>query len=245
MTSVAQSAKPALPVWRAFRFIVVLCGLAAAFVAVLAYEIHWLTTPTEGQTQGGALPVGSRKALVVLDVQEDYTGTTARAPFPYASAGELIARLNQLGARAAASDIDVIYVRQVFQRPLSKVVSHLLLGGTVLPGSIGAEFDRRLQRVTPHVFEKPRSDAFSSNAFETFVRSRDIGELILVGLDGAGCVDITARGARNRGLAVTILADAVVARDAADWRAKRQEYPTLGIRVLDSARFEFSARGTR
>jgi nicotinamidase-related amidase len=91
-------------------------------------------------------------------------------------------------------------------------------------------------------FEKPFSDAFSSQAFEEFVRARGIGELFLAGLDGAGCIDVTARGARQRGLSVTVLEDVVTSQNSERFRELKAEYPRLGIRVLSSAQLDFGAK---
>ncbi|HKO46311.1 MAG TPA: isochorismatase family cysteine hydrolase [Polyangiaceae bacterium] len=211
--------------------------MLAALIGLVAWEIRVLTTPTQAEH---VRPSSSeRKALLVVDVQEDYTGVTARGRFPYPNSADFIERLNALAARAQAAGIEVIYVRQVFRRPLSRLVSHLILGSTTLEGEPGAEFDRRLRLVSNHRFQKPFSDAFSSRAFEELVRARGIGELYLAGLDGAGCIDVTARGARQRGLSVTVLEDAVTSQRSERFRERKAEYPKLGIRVLSSAQLDF------
>jgi nicotinamidase/pyrazinamidase len=220
---------------RVVRVSLALSAALLLFVGALGAEIRQLTavtSPEPGQTSSGM-----RRALVVLDLQEDYTGTEARPPFPYAGSAALIERINHLAKRASGAGAEVVYVRQVFDRPLSKVVSHVLLGSTVLEGSRGAEFDQRLRFASSNRFEKPFADAFSSDAFDAFLAAHGIGELVLVGLDGAGCVDKTARGARNRGLAVTIVEPLVASRDATAWDAAKRDYPELGIRVVSDERF--------
>jgi nicotinamidase-related amidase len=227
--------------WRklAARVSLALVATLALLIGLIAWEIHVLTTPT--QPEHVRPSSGERKALLVVDVQEDYTGVTARGRFPYPNSAEFIERLNALVERAEAAGLDVIYVRQVLRRPLSRLVSHLVLGSTTLEGEPGAEFDRRLRLVSNHRFQKPLSDAFSSRAFEEFVLTRGIGELFLAGLDGAGCIDVTARGARQRGLSVTVLEDAVTSQSSERFSARKAEYPRLGIRVRSTAHFDFGA----
>jgi nicotinamidase-related amidase len=216
-----------------------LSATLAVLIGLIAWEIHVLTTPT--QPEHVRPSSGERRALLVVDVQEDYTGATARGRFPYPNSAEFIERLNALAERGEAAGLDVIYIRQVLRRPLSRLVSHLVLGSTALAGEPGAEFDRRLRLVSNDRFQKPFSDAFSSREFEAFVRARGIGELFLAGLDGAGCIDVTARGARQRGLSVTVLEDAVTSQSSERFQERKAEYPKLGIRVLSSAQLDFVA----
>jgi len=69
--------------------------------------------------------------------------------------------------------------------------------------------DRRLTQVSwARTFTKKQSDAFLSPAFDSFLREQQ-GRLLLVGLDGAYCVDATARGALNRGYRVTLFPAAI------------------------------------
>jgi nicotinamidase-related amidase len=240
MHSRSPEARPHRP-WRrlAARVGLALVATLAVLIGLIAWEVHVLTTPT--QPEHVRPSNGGRKALLVVDAQEDYTGVTARGRFPYPDSADFIARLNALSERAKAAGLEVIYVRQVLRRPLSRLVSHLFLGSTTLEGAPGAEFDRRLRLVSNDRFQKPFSDAFSSRAFEEFVRARGIGELFLAGLDGAGCIDVTARAARQRGLSVTVLEDAVTSQSRERFRERKTEYPKLGIRVLSTTQFDFGA----
>ncbi len=212
--------------------VAIVAALAVLSVgATLAFTIHRLTSVTEPEA---GFVVGTRTALVVLDVQEEYTGSAARAPFPYANSEALIHRINALAKHSAASNVEVVYVRQIYSDKLAQLVSLLLLGKRGWPGSAGAQLDHRLSRSSDHVLDKPHADAFSSAEFRDFITTRQIGRLELVGLDGAGCVDSTARGARARGLRVTIVQDAVASLEPEAVAKKRQDYPALGIELESS-----------
>jgi len=54
--------------------------------------------------------------------------------------------------------------------------------------------DRRVRLVNGNVFEKNRTDAFSSRSLEAWLEERGVGEVILAGVDAASCVSMTARG---------------------------------------------------
>ena len=67
--------------------------VVSALAATLSFEVGRLMAVTEPE-QAGAPSWGKRKALVLLDVQEEYTGTQAQPPFPYAGSSELLERIN-------------------------------------------------------------------------------------------------------------------------------------------------------
>ncbi|HYQ17579.1 MAG TPA: isochorismatase family protein, partial [Polyangiaceae bacterium] len=146
--------------WQVVKRVVQLGGAALlALSLALAWEIRGLDGVS---APAAASPVGEEIALLVLDVQEEYTGPAALPPFPYPRAGELIARINDIARRSAASKAHVLYVRQVYADPLARLVSTLFLGGRGRSGSAGAELDHRLQLASTDVIEKPAADAFSS-----------------------------------------------------------------------------------
>jgi len=242
-TAASQRPAPRKPVWWRRRGVAVVGALLSGLLAVvllLTREVQLLDTPTEPaqRLQFG----GAGKALVIIDIQEDYTGSRARAPYP--ASEQLLLRINELSQAAADAGWPVVYVRQIFSRSVSQLVSRLMLGGDALESSPGASFDRRLRLVSSHRFEKPFSDAFSSPPFEALIVKQNIGELYLVGLDGAGCVDRTARGAMRRGLSVTLIEDAIATRDADEYLVVQRDYPALGVRRLMSREFQRVLNGT-
>ncbi len=214
------------------RSMTIVAAIAVSLALALAWEIRRLDGVVAPTT---AFEGGTQTALLVLDVQEEYTGRAARPPFPYPASEQLIERINQIAQRSAQSGDHVLYVRQVYSSALARVVSRLLLGGRGRPGSAEAALDRRLRLASIHVADKPGADAFSSPAVRAFMTERHVGKLWLVGLDGAGCVDRTARGARARGISVSIFDDAVVSLDPAKVRALRADYAALEIELVSSA----------
>lgn len=78
------------------------------------------------------------------------------------------------------------------------------------PGSPGTEMDHRLIKIPgATTITKNRSDAFSTPELDAYLREYHVDQLLLTGLDGAYCVDATARGALNRGYQVTLLQDGI------------------------------------
>lgn len=146
-----------------------------------------------------------KKALVVLDIQEGYVGTTTRQPVTRPPTSGMLFIVNSLIDKAAESGMEVAYIRQVFSNNLFVRLHGGRRQGRVI-------IDRRIKKINENDFEKNRTDAFSSRQFEQFLIDNHVNELYLVGVDAAYCVYYTALGALNRGYKVTVIKDAVLSR---------------------------------
>ncbi len=166
-----------------------------------------------------------KKALVVLDIQEGYSGTAARQPVTRPPTGGLLFIVNNLIDKAAESGMEVAYIRQVFSNNLFVRLHGGRRQGRVI-------IDRRIKVINENDFEKNRTDAFSSRQFEQFLTDRHVNELFLVGVDAAYCVYYTALGALNRGYKVTVVTDAVLSRKKMG--AVLERYRRKGIAVMTS-----------
>ena len=173
-----------------------------------------------------------RKALVVLDIQEGYSGTNTRQPVTRHPATGMIATVNRLIDKAAESGMEVAYIRQVFGNNLIVRLHGGRSRGKVI-------IDRRIKVINGNDFEKNRTDAFSNRQFEQLLIDRHVDELYLVGVDAAYCVYYTALGALNRGYKVTVVKDAVVSRKSMAGVLER--YGRKGIAVITSEQLIGSA----
>lgn len=184
-------------------FALILLGLITAFaLVVVVMLVRSMFIATKGREI--SLYPDPQKALVVLDIQEAYSGANAR-PVTIPPATGMIATVNRLIDKAAPSGMEVAYIRQVFSNNL--IVR--LHGGSKRGKVI---IDRRIKVINNNDFEKNRTDAFSNRQFEQFLIDKHVNELYLVGVDAAYCVYYTALGALNRGYKVTIIKDAVISR---------------------------------
>jgi nicotinamidase-related amidase len=166
-----------------------------------------------------------RAALVVLDLQEGYSTTNARQPVTIPPATGMIAIVNRLIDKAAASGMEVAYIRQVFSNNFFVRLHGGKRQGTVI-------IDRRIKVINSNDFAKNRTDAFSNQQFEQLLIDGQVDELYLVGVDAAFCVYYTALGALNRGYKVTVITDAVQSRNP---MAKvLEKYRRKGIGVISS-----------
>lgn len=178
-----------------------------------------------------------QKALLVIDMQEDYTGKTAKYPYPYKNSEKLILTVNNIIEEASQKNITVIYIRQEFDGFVGRSISKFIGHGTVIKGSAGAEFDKRINIISKYCFVKPMPDAFSNPKLEVFLNEHQINELYLVGLDAAGCVHFTAKGALKRGYRVSIIKDGVALLAERKWTSLLEKFKRYGITLINSQEF--------
>lgn len=178
-----------------------------------------------------------KKALLIIDIQEDYTGTTAKPPFPYKDSERLITTVNKLIEKASEENIIIIYIRQEFDGFIGRAVSKLVGHGTAIKGKPGTEFDKRINIMSSHSFTKSMPDAFTNPKFEVFLNEQQVNELYLVGLDAAGCVYYTAKGALKRGYSVSIIKDGIVLLDEKKWNSILEKFKQDGITLITSQEF--------
>ena len=224
-------------------------GIALLVVCVVGV-VGWLAggmigigLPTQGKKiEHYATP---QKALLVIDIQEDYTGTTARPPYPYKNSAQLIATVNTLTEEAFRQKIVIVYIRQEFDDLRGTLISGMIStmfsgkvsGGTAIKGNPGTEIDKRIAILSDYVFPKPRGDAFSNPEIEALLIEHQVNELYLVGLDAEYCVHVTAKGALNRGYTVNIITDGIALRAEEKWEKLLQQYREEGIALLTSQQF--------
>lgn len=185
-------------------------------------------------TQGAPIDLAARpgKALLIIDMQEDFTSFIDRKLGDPAYLEERMARIRDLAAKARAAGEKVITLRQVFASGYTSFLVHLLSGGRGATGSQGLGLDPRLQIQADADFEKRFGDAFSAREFEAYLKEQGIGTFVLTGLDGNYCVKNTAEGALNRGYGVEIVEEAIATLDATKWEKERARLYDLGARMI-------------
>jgi nicotinamidase-related amidase len=204
---------------------------AMLVVAVLFVMIYRSMLPTTGSRIGPY--VSPRTALLVIDVQEDYTGPDARKR--YRDGNRIVEASNALLAQAQKKGILMVFIKNVIDNPMISV----LTGGINAPGAPGTEMDRRLFRVPgAKTFSKNRSDAFSNPELDAFLRGNNVDRLLLTGLDAAYCVNATALGALNRGYTVILFPDGIATESGKNLKELSLRWRQAGAQVKDGSEIE-------
>ena len=136
----------------------------------------------------------NRKALVVIDIQNDITKNYRH----------IIDRINAAIDWAQESGMEVVYIRH-----------HNLSAGTrtFKPGTKGAELVPELKIVSGNVFVKTKASALTSEAFSGYIRTAGVEAFYITGADATACVKSTCFNMAKAGYAVHVISDCVTSYD--------------------------------
>jgi nicotinamidase-related amidase len=173
-----------------------------------------------------------RSALLVIDVQEDYTGPQAKKK--YKDGDRIVAASNVLLEQAQANGVLVVYIENVISNPIISI----LTGGINAPGSPGIATDRRIKKIAgARTFSKGLSDSFSNPNLDTYLRQNHVNRVFLTGLDAAYCVNATAQGALNRGYKVVLFPEALATETRKSINELSADWQKAGALVKTDLRF--------
>jgi nicotinamidase-related amidase len=160
------------------------------------------------------------QALVVVDAQNEFSPEGKR---PVPDHADALAAIKQHVERAREQKRPIAWVRH-HNRPDESPA--------FIPGSWGAEFSDGLGPRTafgPEVlFEKDVFGAFTGTNLESWLRSLDAGEVLIVGFYSHMCVSTSVREALVRGFEVFL--------DPAATATRALEDPVLGRQAADEVR---------
>lgn len=210
--------------------------MATCLAGTMLLWIGYMVSSTNGtKIQSYSDP---QKALMIIDLQEDLTGTTATSPFPYKNSAKLISTVNVIIQTAEKRGMPIIFVNQEFRGILGTLWSKLFVGGRLLKGRSGTATDKRLRSLSFKRFTKPKGDAFSNPDLEKYLIKNKVKDLYVVGVDAEYCVYLTAKGAISRGYDVYAIVDGIGLMNADKWEKIREKYRKTGITLMEGDRFE-------
>lgn len=138
-----------------------------------------------------------KKALLVIDMQNVCVGENHAAYFKYNN-DILIENVNKIIDNN--KDNLVVYIKNVMKKNfLNKFAPFQAYEGTK-----ETELVRNLHIVSDNVFTKYESNAFTNFALKNFLKEHNIEYVEVIGVDGGGCVALTALGAIKEGYSVIV-----------------------------------------
>ena len=141
------------------------------------------------------------KALFVIDMQEITVGKNHADYFQYHD--NLVPNVNQV-IDENINNI-VVYIRNVMKNNFINKFAPF----HAYEGSSEVELIPELHIVSDHIFNKFSGDAFSNRQLIDFLNENKVDKIEIVGLDGGGCVSMTALGALKNGYDVIINTNAI------------------------------------
>lgn len=144
----------------------------------------------------------SRRALIVIDLQNDYFPGGRWTLSGIEAAAENAARL--LAAARAAGDL-VVHIRHEF--PTSDAPFFA-------PGSVGAQIHSKVQNLdSEQVVLKHQINAFRETGLREYLERHEIRDVVICGAMSHMCVDAATRAAADLGYRCTVIHDACASRD--------------------------------
>lgn len=169
--------------------------------------------------------MADRKALVIIDMQNDFLWDKRKAIFSY-NTDELVNSVNNAILSYKVKGYDIIYIAQMYPKILQFI-------GFSIKGTAGAEIYSKLNIVSDLYFEKKLTDAYSSKAFRVHMKKKNYAEIVLCGLDECGCVGATAKGALKTEAKVFMLENCIGSRFPNDKVQKmRDSLLSLGVQYI-------------
>jgi maleamate amidohydrolase len=169
-------------------------------------------TPTglwTGATSGEPIAAYPSPATAVLavDLQRDFLADDARMPIARAQVEPLLRASNAVLDAAHERGWPVVTIGNEF--PPGDWLRNLVRRGAAIRGTAGAAIDPRVHPVSDAYFPKDRRDAFTNPALDAWLRDKQVGHVVVLGVMANACVRATVLGARNRGYRVAVVRDAV------------------------------------
>ena len=201
--------------------------IVVIFASIIGGRLYYLSKETFGEEVSGEN--GNKSALLVLDVQNDTLSMKE-----YTQKDVLVKNINKAIEFAKENEIEIIYTKQVFTKPIDKFLS----GGLYAENTEGSELSPEIEVISSHVYEKERTDAFSNTELEKYLLDQKITTVYIVGADASACVYKTALGGLNRNYQVIILEDCIFSiSDKFFLNEAIKKYENKGIQVSDLNEF--------
>lgn len=209
----------------AVRF-AIFCGI---FIGILIINLVIFNITASKVTEGVSIENRDpeRVALLVIDIQEGTTGSASLTEGFIRQSETLIASVNSLVADALDKGWLLIWVRSEVTNPLLNV-----LNNTLARGSVGAEFDSRLNTTAGQVVVKKKNDSFLNTPLDNMLEEEGIGRLVIAGLDAEHCVLTALQAAANRGYELVVYEETVIAKEEDVMAEMLDTYRELGVTVL-------------
>ena len=144
----------------------------------------------------------SKKAVLVIDIQNDYFPNGKMELKDSVKAGEKTA---QLIKRARDKNIEVIYIQHISIREGA---------GFFIKGTEGAEIHKSVMPMKKEkIFQKNYPNSFRDTGLYEYLKSKNITDLTVCGMMTQMCVDTTVRAGFDLGFKITLAADCCATKD--------------------------------
>lgn len=178
-------------------------------------------------------PPRSRRALLLIDFQDDFLSAKGRMPVCRSQVEPVLAAAVRAAARAKKQGDEVVAIGNEFRR--GDHLMNLLRRNASIAGSPGSKWTEALPLAGVKYFPKWAGSAFVNPELEDWLRARSVGTVAISGLLAKACVTATARDALARGYGVELVADAIACSSDGSRTRALAALAAKGARVIDSS----------
>jgi nicotinamidase-related amidase len=150
----------------------------------------------------------NKKALLVIDVQENLLDSNSRVHVVPVSIPSFIQNLNKSIEFFERNNMPVIYIVNEWTNP----ILNMLTGNVCKRGARGTGIDKRVRLVNKMIYKKSKMNALTNKELSKFLKENSISELYIAGLFAEACIKETVKGAIKYDYNVILIEDAVGSR---------------------------------
>jgi maleamate amidohydrolase len=174
----------------------------------------------------------SHKALLIVDVQNDFTAANAKMPVDQNQAAIMISNLNGIISKSKELNLTVIYIGNEYSK---FDVLNIFRNFAAVKGTEGTKMDARLTLVNDNYFSKNKGNAFSNSKLPTFLKQNNITEIYIAGLYAEACIYATTKGSIKQHFATTILSDCIATKSDSKRNKMMAKYEKVGAKIISSS----------
>lgn len=178
---------------------------------------------------------GSVTVLTLIDFQRDYLSHNGRMRVAQDQIDPMIKATNALIVAMRQQAMPVVYTLNEYS-PF-EVVGDFARNFSAMRYEPGATLDPRINDVAGVYFGKDEASAFANDQFDEHLELIGTGRLVIAGVYADHSVMATAEDALKRGYTVTVISDAVAARDDQHRDDALQKLKAAGAEVETSDQF--------
>lgn len=144
-----------------------------------------------------------KKALLVIDMQKICVGKNSASIFKYDNE-KLINKVNEV--ISYNKNNLVIYIKNVMK---NSFLNRKFAQVKAFEGTSEVELVNNLNVISSNIISKYKGDAFSNKKLLSLLKENKIDAIEIIGVDGGGCVSLTAMGAIKNGFKVILNTEAI------------------------------------
>lgn len=175
----------------------------------------------------------SNSALLIIDIQNDLTQPDGKVHVNQKQVDQIISNINKISDILNDNNIEIIYIRHEYRSPFFKII----LNDALSEKSDGAKFDERLNILNNNIFIKNYMDPFSNSHFQTYLNSKNIGCLLICGIDAKFCINKSVLSAIQKGYDVSIISDGIAGSCDDIRNQKIMDFKKLGVKIMETENF--------